>query len=159
MVQTFSFKTSATQGWILTEGEPGGCHVAPPPPPPPPPVLEEFQRACGLPSFSSRTLTHPQTNSPSPACSCIYAWSALPLVPSAHFIIHTYCTVATGNATISASTTHSASFHQQVRLLLHATLRLQLPQTPPPTATATTSWNEHMAAGCHLRKKFHIHTS
>lgn len=52
-------------------------------------------------------LTHTYTvkNSPSPACSCIYAWSALPLVPSAHFIIHTYSTVATGNATISASTT------------------------------------------------------
>lgn len=27
-------------------------------PPPLPPVLEEFKRACGLLSFSSRTLTH-----------------------------------------------------------------------------------------------------
>lgn len=137
------FKTSAKQGWILTEGEPGVRHV----PPPPPPVLEEFKRACGLLSFSSHTLTHPQTNSPSPACSCIYAWSALPLVPSAHFIIHTYCTVATGNTTISASTTHSASFHQQVRLLLHATLRLQLPQPP-------LKWTY----GCRLpfKKKFFV---
>lgn len=69
--------------------------------------MEKFKRASGLrqvPSFfSSHTLTQSK-NSPSPACSCIYAWSALPLVPSAHFIIHTYSTVATGNTTISAST-------------------------------------------------------
>lgn len=74
---------------------------------PPPPAMEKFKRVCGLrqgPSFfSSHTLTQSK-NSPNPACSCIYAWSALPLVPSAHFIIHTYSTVATGNATISAST-------------------------------------------------------
>lgn len=48
-------------------------------------------------------LTHSARNSPSPACSCIYSWPALVLLPSAHFIIHTYSTVATGNATISAS--------------------------------------------------------
>lgn len=63
---------------------------------PPPLQLWESVWAAAQPSHSAR-------NSPSPACSCIYSWPALVLLPSAHFIIHTYSTVATGNATISAS--------------------------------------------------------
>lgn len=63
-----------------------------------PGMLKESMRAS---SFSSNREEH----SSGPACSCIYAWSALLLVPSAHFIIHAYSTVATGNATLSACTT------------------------------------------------------
>lgn len=69
-------------------------------------ITEKLLGARGLKRrpYFSEPLTHSKTLT-SLACSCIYAWSGLLLVPSAHFIIHAYCTVATGNATISASTT------------------------------------------------------
>lgn len=85
--KSFPWSSKKSLQWLKFQG----AGVAPPPL-----QLWESVWAAAKPSHSAR-------NSPSPACSCIYSWPALVLLPSAHFIIHTYSTVATGNATISAS--------------------------------------------------------